>query len=247
MYIKRSLLGLLSIFIVFSGWLYFLSTLFITEENQLHFPHDLEDLKEITGILQHLKQENFALVMMLFCSAYIYKQTFAIPGSVFMNILAGALFGIWVAFPLVCCLTTIGASCCFLLSRMFGRQILMQKFPDRLLQLQAKVKDNEDRLLFFLLSARFFPMSPNWFLNMASPIIGVPILLFSLSVFVGLMPYNFVCVQTGSVLSSMASLDDVFSTSTMLGLFFVAIAVFLPGVVLRKISSKHFVEQSMWI
>lgn len=30
------------------------------------------------------KEEHFIYVLVLFCSAYIYKQTFAIPGSVFM-------------------------------------------------------------------------------------------------------------------------------------------------------------------
>jgi len=30
----------------------------------------------------------------LFVSAYLFKQTFAIPGSVFLNALAGAVFGL---------------------------------------------------------------------------------------------------------------------------------------------------------
>ena len=33
-------------------------------------------------------------VVVLFVSAYLFKQTFAIPGSVFLNALAGAVFGL---------------------------------------------------------------------------------------------------------------------------------------------------------
>ena len=42
-----------------------------------------------------------------------------------------------------------------------------------------------DSLFFFLLFLRLFPMSPNWFLNMASPILNIPIHLFFMSVFIG--------------------------------------------------------------
>ena len=40
-------------------------------------------------------------------------------------------------------------------------------------------------MIFFLLSLRLFPVTPNWFLNMASPIVGIPILPFFISVFIG--------------------------------------------------------------
>ena len=48
-----------------------------------------------------------------------------------------------------------------------------------------QVEENRDSLFFFLLFLRFFPMTPNWFLNMASPIVNVPMHLFFLSVFIG--------------------------------------------------------------
>ena len=51
---------------------------------ELHFPSDLEDLKSLASQLKQYRRENFGYVVLLFCSAYLYKQTFAIPGSVFM-------------------------------------------------------------------------------------------------------------------------------------------------------------------
>nr|CAB3267098.1 transmembrane protein 41A-A-like [Phallusia mammillata] len=235
----HSVLSLLGIFGIFTTWLYFLSQQFDSNNVEIHFPKDLEDLKNLSASLRQHQQDNFALVFLLFCSAYIYKQTFAIPGSVFMNILAGALLGTWIAFPLVCILTAMGASCCFLLSKTFGRDLLLQRFSDRILAWQNKLQENHSRLFFFLLSVRLFPASPNWFLNMTSPIVGVPIKLFFISVLFGLMPYNFICVQTGSVLSSINSLDDIFSTTMFLSMLLVAAAVFLPGILMGKISRKH--------
>jgi len=36
------------------------------------------------GILKKYKEDHFYSVMVVFCAAYLYKQTFSIPGSVFM-------------------------------------------------------------------------------------------------------------------------------------------------------------------
>eukprot|EP00794_Sanderia_malayensis_P017542 gene17542-19292_t len=174
-------------------------------ESRLKFPSSLDDLKDVTELIKYHKDENLGHAVLLFCSAYLYKQTFAIPGSVFMNILGGAIFGMWYGFPLVCLLTATGATFCYLLSKHFGKSIFMHLFPKQLAALQKKVDENNDGLMFFLLCLRLFPMSPNWFLNMASPILNVPIHYFFPSVFLGLMPYNFICCQAGCILSEITS------------------------------------------
>lgn len=206
-------------------------------KSEIYFPHNMESLKLLTDTLHVMKQENWFLLLSLFCCAYLYKQAFAIPGSVFMNLLAGALFGWPVAFPLVCVLTAFGASACYLLSYGFGRKYLMSKFSTKISMLQRKVQANKDRLFFFLLSARLFPMSPNWFLNMASPIIGVPLHYFFISVLVGLTPYNFACTQAGSILSTISSVDDILTFPTVAGMLSIALVALLPAFFVRKVKA----------
>ena len=49
-----------------------------------------------------------------------------------------------------------------------------------------QVEENRNNGLFtFLISLRLFPMTPNWLINMASPIVGVPLISFFFSVFFG--------------------------------------------------------------
>ncbi|XP_043104649.1 transmembrane protein 41A-A isoform X2 [Puntigrus tetrazona] len=210
-----------------------------TSASRLKFPSDLDELKEMAELLQFYKTEHTGYVLLLFCSAYLYKQAFAIPGSSFLNILAGALFGTWYGLLLACVLTTVGATLCFLLSRAFGKQHIVRLFPDKVAMLQKKVEENRSSLFFFLLFLRFFPMSPNWFLNMTSPILNIPVALFFMAVFIGLMPYNFICVQTGSMLSHISSLDDLFSWSVVLKLLLIACVALLPGALIRKYSTQH--------
>lgn len=49
------------------------------------------------------------------------------------------------------------------------------------------------------------------------------------------MPYNFICVQTGSILSQINSMDDVFTIKTFIASLFVAIVVAIPTLLTKKI------------
>ncbi|XP_052235170.1 transmembrane protein 41A-A-like isoform X1 [Dreissena polymorpha] len=155
-----------------------------SDRSALKFPRNLDELKALATLLDDYHDDNMLYVLILYCSAYMFKQTFAIPGSFFMNLLGGAIFGLWYGFPLTCLLSASGASCCYLLSRHFGKDYIVKYFPDKVGFMQKKVSDNSDSLFFFLLFLRLFPMTPNWFLNMVSPILNIPIHLFFISVFI---------------------------------------------------------------
>lgn len=211
----------------------------VAEPYRLKFPSDLEELRELADMLHFYKQEHPGYILVLFCSAYLYKQSFAIPGSSFLNMLAGALFGPWEGLLLACMLTTSGSTFCYLLSRAFGKQHVIRLFPDKVSMLQEKVEENRSSLFFFLLFLRFFPMTPNWFLNITSPILNIPLSMFFVSVFIGLIPYNFICVRTGSILSEISSMDDIFSWETLLQLLAIACVALLPGWLIRRYSHGH--------
>ncbi|XP_012728254.2 transmembrane protein 41A-B [Fundulus heteroclitus] len=209
------------------------------QEYRLKFPSDLESLRELAETLKFYKTENYGYVLLLFCSAYLYKQSFAIPGSSFLNMLGGAIFGPWVGLMLTCLLSTFGSTFCFLLSSTFGKQYVVYFFPEKVALLQRKVEENQSSLFFFLLFLRFFPMTPNWFLNITCPVLNIPISIFFFSVLIGLIPYNFICVRTGSILSQISSLDDIFSWGTLAQLLAIALMALLPGALIRRYSRAH--------
>ena len=57
----------------------------------LRFPSDMEQLREVSQVFKGLTETMPTYVLLLFSSAYVFKQTFAVPGSVFLNVLAGAV------------------------------------------------------------------------------------------------------------------------------------------------------------
>ncbi|CAD5118788.1 DgyrCDS7467 [Dimorphilus gyrociliatus] len=186
-----------------TAYLYFLSmsapSLKEQDSNVLKFPSSLEDLTKVAKLLNKYKSENFLFVFILFCSAYLYKQTFAIPGSVFMNLLGGAIFGRFYGFILACFLSATGATCCFMLSKFFAKHYVLKYFPEKVNLIRKKIEENND----------------------------------------GLMPYNFICVETGTTLSSLTSLDDLLSAKTLLSMGTAAIVALVPGYLIKRRQQKR--------
>ncbi|MFH4978348.1 hypothetical protein AB6A40_005057 [Gnathostoma spinigerum] len=223
---------------------FFLSTLFLFlfwvnrpalengEEggDTLLFPRNLEQLQMVAEYFVKHREQHFTYLLTLFSMLYLYKQTFAIPGSFLMNILAGALFGPWQAFLLVCPLSMIGASLCYLLSKCVAKPLVDRFFSKQVSVLRNAVKENNARLFYFLISARVFPLTPHWLLNICSPFVHIPILKFAASVLFGVAPYNFLCVQAGGVLGKINSISQIFDWSTLLKLIFVSLIIFVIGI-----------------
>lgn len=54
------------------------------DEQSMYFPASLEELKSLAEKLHRFKEEHFYIVLGFFSAAYLYKQSFAIPGSFFL-------------------------------------------------------------------------------------------------------------------------------------------------------------------
>ncbi|XP_053930054.1 transmembrane protein 41A isoform X2 [Cuculus canorus] len=105
----------------------------------LRFPADAAELRDLAAALRDFQRHHRGAAVALFCAAYLYKQSFAIPGSGVLNVVAGALFGPWAALALCSALTAVGATLCYLLAGAFGKQLLVHYFPERVALLQRKV------------------------------------------------------------------------------------------------------------
>ncbi|XP_063194064.1 transmembrane protein 41A isoform X2 [Chroicocephalus ridibundus] len=137
----RRLAGLLLAFAAATVALWLLSARLSAGQagRPLRFPSDLEELRELAEALRDYERQHRGAALALFCAAYLYKQSFAIPGSSLLNVLAGALFGPWTGLVLCSALTSVGATFCYLLSGAFGKQFVVYYFPDKVALLQRKV------------------------------------------------------------------------------------------------------------
>lgn len=74
-----------------------------------------------------------------YCSIYIFMQTFMIPGTIFMSLLAGSLYGVVRGVLLVVFTATAGASSCYFLSKLIGRPLVGWLWPEKLRFFQSEV------------------------------------------------------------------------------------------------------------
>eukprot|EP00500_Bicosoecida_sp_ms1_P004843 CAMPEP_0203816094 /NCGR_PEP_ID=MMETSP0115-20131106/14334_1 /ASSEMBLY_ACC=CAM_ASM_000227 /TAXON_ID=33651 /ORGANISM="Bicosoecid sp, Strain ms1" /LENGTH=293 /DNA_ID=CAMNT_0050724993 /DNA_START=310 /DNA_END=1188 /DNA_ORIENTATION=+ len=198
-------------------------------EEEVGVPTSLDELKAAHAALQAATAARFAPMAAAFSVVYLFKQTYAIPGSAVLNLVAGATFGTAVGLPLVCVLTACGASCCYLLSWLFGGR-LVAALGERIRPVTIRVETAaaQGNLFFYLLFARLFPFTPNWALNLIAPWVRVPIAQFAPSVLLGLLPYNLVLVRAGTLLEQLSSTSSALDWTTLAQMAALALLALLP-------------------
>ncbi|CAG8631135.1 1105_t:CDS:2 [Funneliformis caledonium] len=197
----------------------------------LSLPTSIEAVKKQAIILENYSNrtwEGYIHIFTVFSLIYVWKQAFSIPGAIFLNILAGALYGPFTATLLSSILTSIGASCAYLLSKFIGQPMIDQYLSDKLNFLRKQVDENRDGLFFYLLFIRMFPLSPWWLLNLASPLLYIPIGPFFASMFFGSIPYNLACCQAGDILFELTSTADIWQPALLLKMMIVSLLSLIP-------------------
>ncbi|RQM25265.1 hypothetical protein B5M09_006443 [Aphanomyces astaci] len=175
------------------------------------------------------QEQHSNFVVSSFALVYVSLQTFAIPGPLILSILSGALYPFFYANLLVAVCATTGASLCFLLSHYLGRNLALRLLPDMLASFKAKIADNRSNLFYYMLFLRLTPLLPNWFVNVASPLVDVPF---------GLIPANCIHISTGATLGSTAS--DASSGNNMVNfgiLFALQFLALLPTLFKSKLQA----------
>jgi len=177
------------------------------EQAKLKFPRSIPELRDLSQVVLKYKDDHFFLVLAFYCMCYISLGSFAIPGSIFLSILAGPLFGLWLGLIIVSVVATTASSLCYLLSKTLAGVIVKRKFPTLIKAFDEKLAAHRDHLFYYLLFLRISPILPNWFISLSSPLLNIPLTTFASATFVGLMPGNYIHITTGLTLNTMTSVS----------------------------------------
>ncbi|KAH6759398.1 SNARE associated Golgi protein family [Perilla frutescens var. frutescens] len=225
----------LGVFLVFSsGLLFIYLTMPAADYEMLKLPRTLADLRLLKYNLASYARLYPARFILGYCSTYIFMQTFMIPGTIFMSLLAGALFGVGKGLFLVVFNATAGASSCYFLSKLIGRPIVLWLWPEKLRYFQAEIAKHRDKLLNYMLFLRVTPTLPNLFINLASPIVDIPFHIFFLATVIGLIPAAYITVRAGLALGDLKSVKDLYDFKTLAILFLIGSILLFPTLLKRK-------------
>lgn len=171
------------------------------------FTRDPKKLLDLIKCAKAYQKLNTWFVTSTFELTYISIKMLAIPAVFPLGILGGAIF----PFPVTLTLTgfgeAFGSSLCYLMSRSLAQPVLQRFFPKKLRKVQELALEVDNEWFLFNLFLRLTPVvcatasplpvawlpaspcgplsRPNWFVNMASPIVGNPLKPFFIGSLIG--------------------------------------------------------------
>jgi len=198
---------------------------------------DVENVKAVFNILYLYKDTHQLYIISILGSVYLFSQAFPLfmlwlPGTASaISLIVGALFGFCKGFAICVILANLGPLLAYSLSAYTGKPIVATLFPSKLDGLRRQVDSHGSNLLGFLIFLRVSPF-PNFLINMASPVVGVPLRSFMLATFIGLLPNTLALVSMGVTLKELTSLNSGMGMMGLIGVL--AFAAVLPGIFKKR-------------
>ncbi|CAJ16656.1 SNARE associated Golgi protein, putative [Trypanosoma equiperdum] len=193
-------------------------------DSMIHLCRDLHELAETER----------ARVMFVLTLVYVFLQSFCLPGSALINAAIGAVIGLPLGVPYCVLMGTAGASSCYTISHIIAGRCnghnnrLVQK-----LRKQVEERTPSDLFAYFLL-LRLTPVVPNWLLNMASPVAGVPLPTYAAGTLIGIIPQTYISVRFGEAALTTLSGEELMMTPwDMMWIGILCIVVF-AGCMLKR-------------
>lgn len=166
-----------------------------------------------------LVQEHRLASALVFGLVYVTFAAFAVPGVWALSVAGGALFGVWLAVPIIALSSTTGATIAMLASRHVLRRLVQAWFPD----FAAAVDRNVARGgALWLFAARLIPVVPFFAINLSVGLTTLPTLTFFAVTLVGVLPFSAIYASAGSELSSIRNASDLMSAPVLVSLASVA-------------------------
>jgi len=180
------------------------------------------------------------LAPLLYILIYISVVAFSLPGGLVMTISGGLLFGANLGALYAVSGATIGATALFLIAKTSLGDFLLAKAGTSVKKMQAGFADNALSYMFVL---RLVPLFPFFLVNLAPAFLGVPLRIYVIATFFGIIPATYVFALTGSGLGGVLdqggniSLSNVMTPQLMAAFAGLALLAMIP-VIYKKISTS---------
>jgi len=164
-----------------------------------------EALRDNRDTLLALRDSHYAATIAGFVALYVLIVAFSLPGATMATLTGGFLFGTWVGTVVNVSAATLGAVLIFSAVRMgFGARLAarMENSPGLVGRIKQGIDTNQWSMLFLI---RLVPAVPFFVANIVPALVGVPLVRFAVSTFLGIIPAGLVYTSVG------AGLGDVFA------------------------------------
>ena len=176
-------------------------------------------------------QAHAMLAPLSYILLYIVVVAFSLPGGLVMTISGGLLFGAVPGSLFAVIGATVGATALFLIAKTSLGDYLLAKAGGAVKKMQAGFSENALSYMFVL---RLVPLFPFFLVNLVPAFLGVPLRIYVLATFFGIMPGTFVFALAGSGIGSVldqggsVSLSGVMTPQVMAAFAGLAVLAIIP-------------------
>ena len=195
-----------------------------------------EALKQSQARFDSLYQQSPWLVAGGYFLLYVVVTALSLPGAAVMTIAAGALFGLATGTLLVSFASTIGATLAFLVSRYLLRDLVQQRFGDRLKAINAGIARDG---AFYLFTLRLVPIFPFFLINLVMGLTPLPTATFYWVSQVGMLAGTLVYVNAGTQLAQLDSPTGILSPTLLLSFALLGLFPLIARAVVRHIERRR--------
>ena len=191
-------LGILYVLLI-STFLYFFFSKFTLQELSSY-----EFIKNNVDYFSNLKDKNYytlLLTFFLFVVFWVLLLGFGSP----VALASGFIFGKWIGTIIIAISLSVGSLLLYLIANFFFRDLVQQKFGNRMVFLKDLFKKNE--FLYFLIY-RFIGGLPFFIHNTLPVIFNVKIVNYFFGTLIGMIPQLFIMVSIGSGLEKIIETNN---------------------------------------
>ena len=197
-------------------------------------------MKENRANLLDLVARYGVLAGLGFMAVYALVAAFSIPGGAILTITAGFLFGPFIGTCYVVVGATLGACALFLAARTAFADLLRAKAGAAIQKMEAGFKENA---LNYLLVLRLVPLFPFFVVNLVPAFLGVPLRVYVIGTFIGIIPGTFVYSLVGNGLGAIfdrgevPDLGTIFQPQFLAPILGLAVLAVIP-VIYKKLKAR---------
>jgi uncharacterized membrane protein YdjX (TVP38/TMEM64 family) len=175
------------------------------------------------------------MAALTFIVAYAGLVALSVPGAAILTITGGFLFGPWFGGAYAVVGATLGATVVFLAARA-GLAGLAVRAAPWVQRIEAGFRRNG---LNYLLVLRLIPIFPFWLVNLVAGAVGLPLWVYVLGTFIGIIPVTFILASLGDGLGSVVEegrspdLAILYRPGVLLPILGLAVLVLLPVIYQR--------------
>lgn len=191
----------------------------------LHTYLSLEQIKEQKEQFKEYIDNKPLAASLLFMGVYTASVALSLPIASLLTLLGGFLFGFIKGTLMVVTSATIGATIIFVIAQTSLGTTLREKAGNLYKKVETNMKDNAVGYLLFM---RLVPIFPFVAVNVLPALFNVPLKIFVLTTFFGIIPGSAAYVYFGQQLGEINSLNDLISPQMLLAFVLLGVLTLIP-------------------